>query len=296
MLHRHAEGEERSRAPERALTMALALVLAFAGVELVAGFLAGSLALLADAGHMVSDSLALGLALGAAWLARRPATPERTFGWRRAEILAALANGVVLVALGLWIVLEAVRRIGDAPEVAGGWVLAAGLAGLAVNVAAARVLHGAGGGLNVRAAFLHVLADLASSVAVLVAALVILLTGWYAADPLAGLLIGVLVLASSFSILRESIGILLEGAPEGLDTAELGRTMRAVPEVVDVHDLHVWTITSGFPALSAHVLVEPRADCHGIRRELERVLRDRFGLSHTTLQVEHAPGLIKLAR
>ena len=181
---------------------------------------------------------------------------------------------VLLVALGLWIVVEAVGRIGDAPDVAGGWVLAAGLAGLAVNLAAARVLHGAGGGLNIRAAFLHVLADLASSVGVLVAALVILLTGWNVADPLSpGLLIGLLVLASSIAILRESIGILLEGAPEGLDTAELGRTMRAVPAVVDVHDLHVWTITSGFPALSAHVLVEPRADCHGIRRELERVLR-----------------------
>ena len=296
VMHRHDERAETASSPGRALAIAFGLVLAFAAVEAVAGVLAGSLALLADAGHMVSDALALGLALFAAWLARRPATPDRTFGWRRAEILAALANALLLVALGLWIVVEAVGRIGDAPSVEGGWVLAAGLAGLAVNVVAARVLHGAGDGLNVRAAFLHVLADLASSAGVVLAALVILLTGWHAADPIAGLLIGLLVLASSVGILRESVGILLEGAPEGLDTAELGRTMRALPAVVDVHDLHVWTITSGFAALSAHVLVEPRADCHAIRRELEAVLRERFRLTHTTLQVEHAPGLIRLTR
>jgi cobalt-zinc-cadmium efflux system protein len=287
-MHAHA------RSGTRALGIALALVLGFAGVELVAGLLSGSLALLADAGHMVSDGLALGLALFAAWLSKRPATPDRTFGWRRAEILAALANGVLLVVLGLWILVEAFGRLDEPPTVEGGYVLAAGLAGLAVNLAAARVLHGAGGGLNVRAAFLHVLADLVSSLGVVVAALLLLLAGWELADPIAGLLIGVLVLASTVGILRESIEILLEGAPAGLDTAELDRVLRSVGEVVDVHDVHVWTITSGFPALSAHVLVEPRADCHGIRRELEQVLRERFELTHTTLQVEHAPGLIKL--
>ena len=294
VTHSHRAGDRPASAPGRALGIALGLILGFACVEVVAGILAGSLALLADAGHMVSDGLALGLALFATWLARRPATPDRTFGWRRAEILAALANGLLLVALGLWIIVEAVGRIDDAPTVEGGWVLAAGLAGLAVNVAAARVLHGAGGGLNVRAAFLHVLADLASSAGVVVAALLILIGGWHAADPIAGLLIGVLVLASSGGVLRESLGILLEGAPAGLDTDELGRAMRSVGEVVEVHDLHVWTITSGFPALSAHVLVEPRADCHAIRRELEVVLNERFGLTHTTLQVEHAAGLTQI--
>jgi cobalt-zinc-cadmium efflux system protein len=288
-MHGHA------RSGTRALAVALALVLGFAAVELAAGLLSGSLALLADAGHMVSDALALGLALFAAWLARRPATPERTFGWRRAEILAALANGILLVVLGLWILVEAVQRLDDPPSVEGGYVLAAGIAGLAVNVAAARVLHGAGAGLNVRAALLHVLADLASSVGVVVAALLLLLAGWELADPIAGLLIGGLVLASTIGILRESIEILLEGAPAGIDTAELDRALRSVGDVVDVHDLHIWTITSGFPALSAHVLVEPRADCHGIRRELEQVLRERFELTHTTLQVEHAQGLVQVA-
>jgi cobalt-zinc-cadmium efflux system protein len=288
-MHGHA------RSGTRALAVALALVLGFAAVELAAGLLSGSLALLADAGHMVSDALALGLALFAAWLARRPATPERTFGWRRAEILAALANGILLVVLGLWILVEAVQRLDDPPSVEGGYVLAAGIAGLAVNVAVARVLHGAGAGLNVRASLLHVLADLASSVGVVVAALLLLLAGWELADPIAGLLIGGLVLASTIGILRESIEILLEGAPAGIDTAELDRALRSVGDVVDVHDLHIWTITSGFPALSAHVLVEPRADCHGIRRELEQVLRERFELTHTTLQVEHAQGLVQVA-
>ncbi|HET9507035.1 MAG TPA: cation diffusion facilitator family transporter [Gaiellaceae bacterium] len=287
-------GHGHARSGTRALALALVLVLGFAAVEVVAGLLAGSLALLADAGHMLSDAFALALALFAAWLARRPATPERSFGWRRAEILAALANAVTLVVLGLWIVIEAVRRLGDPPPVEGGWVLVAGTAGLVVNVIAARLLHGAGGGLNVRAALLHVLADLAASVGVIVAALVLLLTGWNGADPLAGLLIGLLVLAGTVGILRESVGILLEGVPRGIDARAVGAAMTAAPGVVDVHDLHIWTITSGFPALSAHVLVEPKADCHAIRRELEQLLESRFALTHTTLQVEHAPGLISI--
>ena len=289
-------GHAHARSGTRALAVALALVLGFAVVELGASLLAGSLALLADAGHMFSDALALGLALFAAWLARRPATPERSFGWRRAEILAALANALVLVALGLWIVVEAVRRLGDPPPVEGGWVLATGVVGLGVNLAAARVLHGAGDGLNVRAALLHVLADLASSVGVIVAALVVLATGLQGADPLVALLIGLLVLASTVGIVRESIGILLEGTPAGIDPRAVGVAIGASPGVVGVHDLHIWTITSGFPALSAHVLVEPRADCHAIRRELEVLLRERFELTHTTLQVEHAPGLVSLSR
>ena len=289
-------GHVHARSGTRALFLALVLVLGFAVIELGASLLAGSLALLADAGHMFSDSLALGLALFAAWLARRPATPERSFGWRRAEILAALANALVLIVLGLWIVVEAVRRLGDPPAVEGGWVLVTGVVGLGVNLAAARLLHGAGDGLNIRAALLHVLADLASSVGVVVAALVVLTTGWQGADPLAGLLIGLLVLASTVGIVRESIGILLEGTPAGIDPRAVGGAMGSSPGVVGVHDLHIWTITSGFPALSAHVLVEPRADCHAIRRELEVLLRERFELTHTTLQVEHAPGLVSLSR
>jgi cobalt-zinc-cadmium efflux system protein len=287
----HAHAGER-----KALGTALALVLGFSAVEVAAGLAAGSLALLADAAHMLSDALALGLALFAAWLAGRPATPERSFGWRRAEVLAALVNAVVLVGLGGWIVWAAIGRLSEPPGVTGGWVLAAGVAGLAVNLAAARVLHAAGSGLNVRAAMLHVLADLASSVGVVVAGLVLLGTGWAYADPVAGLLIGMLVVASTFGVLRETVGVLLEGAPAGMDAREIGAAIASTEGVVGVHDLHLWTITSGFPALSAHVLVAAGADCHAIRGELEALLRDRYELTHTTLQVEHAPGLIKLAR
>ena len=286
----HAHGSAR-----KALAIALALVLGYAGVEVVVGLAADSIALLADAAHMLSDALALGLALFAAWLAQRPATPERSFGWRRAEVLAALANAVALVALGLWIIWAAIGRFTDPPEVTGGWVLAAGVAGFVVNLAAARVLHGAGSGLNVRAALLHVFADLASSAGVVVAGLVLLVTGWPYADPITGLLIGVLVVLSTFGVLRETIGVLLEGAPSEIDAREVGAAIASAEGVVDVHDLHLWTITSGFPALSAHVLVAAGADCHAIRRDLDAMLRDRFGVTHTTLQVEHAPGLIKLA-
>jgi cobalt-zinc-cadmium efflux system protein len=288
--HRHDLGARR------ALALVLALVLGFAGVEALISVAAGSLALLADASHMLSDALALGLALFAAWLAHRPATPQRSFGWRRAEVLAALVNALVLVALGIAIVWAAIGRLSDPPGVLGGWVLVAGVAGLIVNVVSARILHGAGSGLNVRAAMLHVLADLASSVGVIVAGLVVLATGWGYADPIAAILIGTLVVASTAGVLRETVGVLLEGAPEGMDAREVGAAIASTEGVVGVHDLHLWTITSGFPALSAHVLVEAGADCHSIRRELEVLLRERFGLSHTTLQVEHAPGLIKLAR
>ena len=295
-MHGHAHhAHGRLGADRRALAVALALVLGFAGVEAVAGTLAGSLALLADAAHMLADGLALALALGAAWLAGRPATVERSFGWRRAEILAALANGLLLVALAAWIAWEAVGRLGDPPEVRGGWVLATGLAGFAVNLAAARVLAG-GESLNRRAAFRHVVADLLSSVGVVAAALVVLATGWYEADAIAGLVIAALVLASSWSILRDATGVLLEATPAGIDPEEVGRAMVAVPGVVGVHDLHIWTITSGFPSLSAHVTVEQGADCHGLRRELEALLRERYALEHTTLQVEHRDGLVQIAR
>jgi cobalt-zinc-cadmium efflux system protein len=286
--HGRADGSRRNR---RALGVALVLVGGFTVVEVVAGLLSGSLALLADAAHMLSDTGGLALAYLAAWLAARPATPQRSFGSGRAEILAALANGVALVALSIWIFVAAVARLGDPPEVPGGWILAVGLAGLAINALAALVLARAAtqsGSLNVRAALRHVLADLLGSVGVIAAGFVVLATGWEYADPIAALAIGVLVLASSWRILRESVAILLEQAPAGIDAEEVGRTLASAEGVVEVHDLHIWTITSGFPALAAHVLVSPGGDCHGVRRELERLLRDRFGLDHTTLQVEHA--------
>jgi cobalt-zinc-cadmium efflux system protein len=296
----HDHQHDTRSASARALVVALALTAAYTVVEVVGGFLTDSLALLADAVHMLSDNVALALALVALRLARRPSTPERTYGYKRAEVLAALANGVALVALAIWIFYEAIQRLSDPPDVLGGWMLAIAAAGIAVNVSAGVVLHRArGANLNVEAAFRHVLADLAGSVGVAVAALVIVLTGWLAADPLVSIVIGVLVLASSWTILRDSTSILLEAAPRGLDTRSLGEALAAHPGVVEVHDLHVWTITSGFPALSAHVLVGRGEDCHGTRRELERELAVRFGIEHTTLQVDHVGeqgGLVELGR
>jgi cobalt-zinc-cadmium efflux system protein len=285
--HGHGPGAHRGT-DRRALATAAALTTGFTAAEVVGGLLTGSLALLADAAHMLSDSVSLLLALGAVWLAGRPATARRTFGYNRAEILAALANGVLLVVMSAWIVIEAIGRFGDPHEVLGGPMLAVAVVGLLVNLAAAHVLsRGGSASLNVAAALRHVLADLLGSVGVIVAAIVILATGWEAADPLISIVIAALVAASAWSVLRDALDVLLEAAPRDLDTTEIGRAMASLPGVVEVHDLHVWTITSGFPALSAHVIVERDADCHGVRRELERLLHDRFGLHHTTLQVDH---------
>jgi cobalt-zinc-cadmium efflux system protein len=293
--HTHATGQsgldlDRTGA-KRALKLVLALTTAFLIAEVVGGLIADSLALLADAGHMLSDSLSLGVALFAAWLAGRPGGPSRTFGFRRAEILAALFNGVTLVVVSIWIFIEAGERFGDPPDVEAGLMLAIALVGMAINVIAARILQAhSGESLNVSAAMRHVLADLLGSVGVVLAALIILATGWEYADPLISIGIGVLILASSWSILRDSTRILLEESPADVDVEELGRAMASVSGVKEVHDLHVWTITSGFPALAAHVLVDRDTDCHFTRRELERMLRDRFGLEHTTLQVDHEGG------
>lgn len=285
--HGHAHGPDRP-GDARALGLVLAITAALAVAELVGGLVSGSLALLADAGHMLSDGGSLALALGALWLARRPPTARMSFGFRRAEILAALANGVALVAIAIWIFIEAAQRLSDPPEVLAGTALAVALAGLAANALGLAILRRSGGrSLNMRAALLHVASDLLGSVGVVVAAIVILATGWLYADPLVGMLIGVLILASSWRVLRESLGVLLEAAPEGIDVDAVGRRMAEVDGVSEVHDLHIWTITSGFPALSAHVLVPEGEDCHARRRELSEMLQRDFGIAHTTLQVEH---------
>jgi cobalt-zinc-cadmium efflux system protein len=284
MSHDHAHTAGRSSG---ALAVTLALVGGYTIVEVVGGLLTGSLALLADAGHMLADVTSLVLALFAGWLAKRPATLQRSFGYQRAEILAALANGVALVAISIWIFVEAGRRLSDPPDVLGGWMLLIAAVGLGVNLVAASILRGHGGNLNVQAAFRHVLADLLGSVGTVAAALVILTTGWRYADPLAGAAIAVLVLISSWTILRDSVRILLEATPAGIDAGEVGRRMAAAEGVVEVHDLHIWTITSGFAALSAHILVRRGDDCHARRRELETMLSREFGLQHTTLQVDH---------
>jgi cobalt-zinc-cadmium efflux system protein len=272
----------------RPLALALALIVGLLVGEVVFGVLAGSLALLADAGHMLTDAAALALALAAATFAGRPARGRWTFGFRRLEILAAHVNGITLLVVAVVIVYTAIRRLVDPPEVRGGIVLVVALVGIAVNVAAAALLHRPSrDSLNVRGAFLHVVTDLAAFAGTAVAGAVVLATGWDRADPVASLAVAALILWSSWSLLRESTRILLEVAPE--EPREIAEALLAVPQVANVHDLHVWTVGSGFPSVSAHVLVEQGADCHALRVELAQLLADRFGLAHSTLQVEHAP-------
>ncbi len=283
-VHPHGGGSQN----RRALATALAITATYTVAEVIGGLITGSLALLADAGHMLSDNFSLGLALFAFWLSAKPPTPERSFGYKRAEILAALFNGVTLVAISIWIFYEAYRRFQDPPEILGGWMMAVAVMGLFVNVAAALVLsRSEGESLNLQGALRHILADLLGSVGVIAAAVVILLTGWLYADPLISVLIGFLVLGSSWKLLKESTNILLESAPPGVEPEEVGEKMVSVRGVEEVHDLHVWMITSGFPALAAHVLVGEDEDCHERRRELEKVIYREFGIEHTTLQVDH---------
>lgn len=283
-MHRH--GDESGDRP--LLAVSLGLLLAFMAVEVVVGLLANSLALLADAGHMLTDATALGIALVAAWAASLPARGGFTFGFKRAEILAAQANGIVLVLLGGWIVYEAIRRLLDPREVDAvlvGWVA---LAGIVVSLGVVLLLGRAQGkSLNVRGAYLHVVMDVAAFAGTGLAALLILLTGWDRFDPVASLLVALLLFRGGYELLRESGRIFLEGAPASAPPTEVGEAIASHPGVVQTHDVHVWTVTSGFPALSAHVLVDPGADCHRIRLELENMLRERFAIEHTTLQVEH---------
>ncbi len=277
----------------------LALTIGFTVVEVVAGFFTGSLAVLADAGHMLSDTFAIGLALVALTLAARPSTPRRSFGFQRAEILAAFVNGLTLVLVSGWIVWEAVQRLRNPPEILGGWMLVVALAGLAVNaISAVILLRSERESLNIEAALRHVVADLLGSAGVLIAAVVILLTGWTVVDPIVSLAIACLIVASAWGVLRDSTAILMEETPSGIDADAVARAIVSVPGVTNVHDLHVWRITSGFDALSAHVLVGRGEDCHGLRREIERELASRFDITHTTLQVDHdaADALIELQR
>jgi cobalt-zinc-cadmium efflux system protein len=282
--HRHSHGHTGD---SRRLAIALALILAFMAVEVVAGILASSLALLSDAAHMLTDAGAIALALLAARLARRPAEGGFTFGLRRAEILSAQLNGATLVALAALVVLEGVRRLVEPPEVEGAAVLIVALAGIGVNLAATTVLGGADRrSLNVEGAYQHVLTDLIAFLATAVAGALILATGFARADGIAALLVAGLMLRSGYGLLRESGRVLLEASPRELDPAEIGRALASQQHVVEVHDLHVWEVTSGFPAMSAHVTVRSGCDTQSHRRQLAALLHERFGIEHSTLQVE----------
>ena len=283
--HSHAPSADADR---RWLTIALLLIVAFMVVEVVVGLIASSLALLSDAAHMLTDAGAIGLALVAASLAARPPSRKFTFGLGRAEILAAQANGATLLVLAGVLALESVRRLFDPPDVEGGLVIVVGVLGALVNVASAWALsRSERRGLNVEGAMAHVLTDLYGSIAAVIAGVLIVTTGFEQADGIAALLVSALMVRSGWRLLRDSFLILLEGTPKDIDIDEVGNTLARADGVVEVHDLHVWEVTSGFPALAAHVLVREGDDCHGRRRELELLLHDRFEISHTTLQVDH---------
>jgi cobalt-zinc-cadmium efflux system protein len=272
----------------RPLVVALALIVTFMVAEVAAAIIADSLALLSDAAHMLVDAAALALSVWAARLARRPAAGGMTFGLRRAEILAAQANGITLLLLGLAIVVEGIRRLISPPEVRGGLVFATAIVGAVVDVAALwQVARANRRSLNVEGSFQHLLTDLYAFAGTAVAGLVVWTTGFERADPIASLAVAASMLLTAWPLLRRSGRILLEGAPEGLSPEAVATAIQAHPGVTNVHDLHVWEISSGFPSLSAHVIVGRDEDCHGIRRELESMLHERFSLDHTTLQVEH---------
>jgi cobalt-zinc-cadmium efflux system protein len=291
--HSHVSG---SGADGRRLAGALGLIVAFMAVEITVGVIAHSLALLSDAGHMLTDAGAIGFSLLALRLAARPPEGSMTFGFRRAEILSAQANGVTLLIFAAFITYEAVRRLFVAPHVHALAILIVALAGVLVNLAAVWLLAGAERrSLNVEGSFQHVLTDAYGFIGTALAAGVILITGFQRADPIVSLLIAALMVRSGYSLVKASGRIFLEAAPEGLDPRAIGEALVAQAGVVEVHDLHVWEISSGFPALSAHVLVDVERDCHDARREMASMLGERFGIEHTTLQVDHvSSGLLAI--
>jgi cobalt-zinc-cadmium efflux system protein len=292
--HGHGVSADADR---RYLIGALGLIAAFMAAEVLVGLLAHSLALISDAGHMLTDAASIVLALVAMRLAARPAKGSLTYGLKRAEILSAQANGITLLALAAIFLFEAVRRLLSPPDVHGGAVLATALAGIAVNAVAAWLISRANRtSLNIEGAYQHILNDAWAFIATAVAGLVVLLTGFDRADALATLVVAGLMLKAGYGLVRESGRIFLEAAPAGLDPDAVGARLVALPGVVEIHDLHIWTITSGYPALSAHVLVRDELDCHAVRLSMERELRERYAIEHTTLQVDHtSPETLQLS-
>jgi cobalt-zinc-cadmium efflux system protein len=289
--HGHDHGVSTNSDP-RWLSIALGLILAFMAVEVVVGILANSLALITDAGHMLTDAASIVLAMIAIRLARRPAAGRFTYGFKRVEILSAQANGITLLLLAVWFVYEGITRLINPPDVSGPLVLITALVGIVVNIVAAWSISRANRtSLNVEGAFQHILNDLYAFIGTAIAGAVVWLTGFARADAIAALVVAVLMAKAGWSLVRESGRIFLEAAPAHLDPDVIGARIVTIPQVNEVHDLHVWQITSGQPSLSAHVLVADGADCHAARSTIERTLHDEFGLEHTTLQVDHVSDL-----
>jgi cobalt-zinc-cadmium efflux system protein len=292
--HAHAElgpGHGVSAEADRGkLIIALALIVGLMTAEVAAGIVADSLALLSDAGHLLTDAAAIGMSLVALRLAQRPAGGVMTFGLKRAEILSAQVNGITLLVLAGLIGVEAIRRLISPPEVEAGLVLVVALVGIVINLLATSTLARANRqSLNIEGSFQHLLTDLFAFIGTAIAAGVILLSDFQRADPIASLFVAALMLRSAYSLLRDSGRVFLEASPKGLDPQAIGRTLAGQAGVVEVHDLHLWEVTSDFPSLSAHVTVESEADCHRIRLSLADLLEREYGIHHSTLQVEHQP-------
>lgn len=294
--HGHPHGGHESQQADRRLYFAFALTLSFAFVEAVGGWWSGSLALLGDAGHMLSDAMALGLSALAAWFSKRPPSPRHSYGLARAEIIAALINGITMLLVVTGIVTEAVQRVQEPQPVAAGTVITIASLGLLVNLLVIGILsRGQEQNLNIRGALLHVVGDMLGSVAAIAAGIVIYFTGWMPIDPILSLVISALILYSTLMLLRETLHILMEGVPLHLDFAEVGRSMAQVNGVASVHDLHIWTLASGMPALSAHVVLNDMRAWTGILFEMRTMLRERYKIDHVTLQPElvGGPGAMK---
>jgi cobalt-zinc-cadmium efflux system protein len=290
--HHHHHGghgaHEANRAEGRArLAWTLGLTLVYMLAEVIGGYLADSLALMADAGHMLSDAAALALSLFAAWISRRPPTPQLTYGYHRAEILAALANGATLIAIAIVIFIEAARRLAAPEPVVGSLVMGIAAGGLAINLIGLAILHsGRGDNLNMHGAWLHLLTDALGSVAALVAGGLVWAFGWYWSDPVASIAIGVLVIYSSWNLVKQAIAILMQGTPSHLDLDVVCQTMKGVPGVCEVHDLHIWTITSGMESLSAHVVLLAGVEHQAALEAIRVTLHDKFQIDHVTIQID----------
>jgi cobalt-zinc-cadmium efflux system protein len=281
----HSNSESRS-VQQKNLRRVLLLTGVFMVVEVIAGLFTGSLALLADAGHMLTDVAALSLSAFAMWMAGKPSTPENTYGYHRAEILAAVVNAVVLLLLATWILYEAYDRFGAPIQVLGIPMLLVGLIGLVVNLASLKLLDGhADESVNVRSAYLEVMSDAISSLGVILGGAIIWTTGWVLIDPLLSVGISAFVIWRTWALLSQAVHILMEGVPTGVDAREIGRAMAGVPGVKGVHDLHIWTITTGMDALSSHVVVPVGEDRAAVLQCLQQLLAERFGIEHVTLQI-----------
>jgi cobalt-zinc-cadmium efflux system protein len=287
-------GPDRRASIRHKLAIALGITATFFVVEVIGGLLADSLALLADAGHMLTDVTALSLSLFAMWLAGRPASPQRSFGYQRAEVLAALFNAALLILISIFIFWEAFQRLSAPPEVQSRLMLGVAIVGLLANVISIRVLmsgHDHEENLNARGALLHIVGDLLGSAGAILAAVIMLLTGWYLADPILSAVIGLLILWGAWRLLRESVDVLLEATPAGIDATAVRQSIESVDGVSGVHDLHIWTVTSGFVALSGHIEVTGTREWSGLLLDLATLLRADFGIHHITLQPEDASTL-----